>query len=65
MAKHLTDLPRNVIDGAISGETEHLAFVLGYFSGYIKSSRLGHSKTSSGMSISMSMKQCAVVLNRN
>ena len=36
MAKHLTDLPCNVIDGAISGEAEHLAFVLGYFSGYIK-----------------------------
>ena len=35
MAKHLTDLPRNVIDGAKSGEPEHLAFVLGYFSCYI------------------------------
>lgn len=36
MSKHITDLPRNVIEGAISGEAEHLAFMLGYFSGYIK-----------------------------
>ena len=35
MAKQLMDIPRNVIDGAVEGKTEDLAFVLGYFSGYI------------------------------
>ena len=36
MAKQLMDIPRNVIDGAVEGKTEDFAFVLGYFSGYIK-----------------------------
>ena len=36
MSKHLTNLPRKVIDGAIGGDADKLAFVLGYFSGYIK-----------------------------
>ena len=35
MAKQLMDIPRNVIDGAVEGNPEDLAFVLGYFSGYI------------------------------
>jgi len=36
MAKQLVEIPRNVIDGAAGGNAEDLAFVLGYFSGYIK-----------------------------
>ena len=30
------EIPRHTIDGAISGNAEDLAFILGYFSGYIK-----------------------------
>lgn len=36
MAKQLTDIPRDIIEGAVNGDTDKLAFVLGYFSGYIK-----------------------------
>ena len=36
MTKQLTEIPRHTIDGAISGNAEDLAFILGYFSGYIK-----------------------------
>lgn len=35
MTKQLMDIPRNVIDGAVAGNAEDLAFVLGYFGGYI------------------------------
>lgn len=36
MARQLTEIPRQVIDGAVGGNAEDLAFILGYFSGYIK-----------------------------
>lgn len=35
MTKQLAEIPRHTIDGAITGNAEDLAFVLGYFSGYI------------------------------
>lgn len=36
MTKQLAEIPRHTIDGAITGNAKDLAFVLGYFSGYIK-----------------------------
>lgn len=36
MARQLTEIPRHVINGAVGGNAEDLAFILGYFSGYIK-----------------------------
>lgn len=36
MARQLTEIPRHTIEGAVQGNTEDLAFILGYFSGYIK-----------------------------
>ncbi len=36
MAKQFVEIPRHIIDGAVSGNSEDLGFVLGYFSGYIK-----------------------------
>lgn len=36
MARQLTEIPRHTIEGAVKGNAEDLAFILGYFSGYIK-----------------------------
>lgn len=36
MARQLTEIPRHVINGTVGGNAEDLAFILGYFSGYIK-----------------------------
>lgn len=38
MARQLTEIPRHTIDGAVRGNAEDLAFILGYFSGYVTSS---------------------------
>ncbi len=37
MSKQFTDIPLCVIQGAMNSNEEDLAFVLGYFNGYIKS----------------------------
>lgn len=37
MAKQFTEIPRSVIDGVLNKNSEDIGFVLGYFSGYIKS----------------------------
>lgn len=36
MARQLTEIPRRTIEGAVVGNAEDLAFILDYFSGYIK-----------------------------
>ncbi len=37
MSMQFTDIPLCVIEGAVDSKAEDLAYVLGYFSGYIKS----------------------------
>ena len=65
MTKQLTEIPRHTIDGAISGNAEDLAFILGYFSGYIKKLATRTLKVNTVMNIFMLTRICVCGWNQN